>query len=149
MHIDVDQSVKIEGPGDTVLAFSNDVDFSILVPDAVKKAGERELHSRGVGGPTLALRLFSAALFLLLQNYLDDVTLITIDNEYQGHGKDVTRMLLRHIWEVKPDFPKECIEVREITKKSPAHKKAWETQRGIIKPNKRIKASELLEVLRK
>ncbi|MFQ6015328.1 MAG: hypothetical protein ACE5NP_07785 [Anaerolineae bacterium] len=143
----MDQSMKVEEPGDTVLAFSNDVDFAILIPETVKKAGERELRRKGISGPTLTLRLFSAALFLLLKNYLDDVTLVTIDNEYDGHSKDITRMLLKHIWKVKPDFPKERIEVRQVTRKSPAHKKGWETQRGIIKPNKRIKAREFLEVL--
>lgn len=147
MHIEVDQSVKIEEPGDTVLAFSNSVDFAILVPDAVKKAGERELRGRGVSGPTLVLRLFSAALFLLLKHYLNDVTSVTIDDEYDGHGKDITRMLLERIWRVKPAFPKDSIDVRETTKKSPSHKKAWETQRGIIKPNKRINTREFLEVL--
>lgn len=147
MHVEVDQSVKIEEPGDTVLAFSNGVDFAILIPNAVKKAGERELRGRGVSGPTLTLQLFSAALFLLLEHYLDDVTLVMIDNEYDGHSKDITRMLLKHIWRVKPEFPKSCVEVREIGKKSPAHKKAWETQRGIIKPNKKIKTREFLRVL--
>ena len=147
MHIEVDQSVKIEEPGDTVLAFSNGVDFAILVPAAVKKAGERELRRRGVSGPTLTLRLFSAALFLLLKHHLDDVTSVTIDNEYDRHDKDITRMLLERIWRVKPAFPKDRIDIREITKKSPSHKKAWETQRGIIKPNKRIYAREFLEVL--
>lgn len=147
MHIEVDQSIKVEDPGDTVLALSNNIDFAILIPDAVKKAAKRELNSRGVSGPTRTLRMFSAALFLLLRNYLDDVSLVTIDDEYGGHSKEITHLLLRLIWRVKPDFPKDCFEIREITRKSPAHRKAWETKQGNMKPNKKIKAGEFLAAL--
>jgi hypothetical protein len=149
MQVEVDQSVKVERPGDTVLAFSNGVDFAVLLPYAVKKAGERELIRQGIGGALLKIRLFVAALFLLLNHHLDDLRSIIIDNEYEGHDRDIVANLLGHIWRVKPSFASDCISVREIGKKSPAHKKAWATQRGIIKPNKRINAREFLRLLTK
>lgn len=147
MRIEIDQSIKVEDPGDTVLALSNNIDFAILIPNAVKRAAKRELSGRGISGPTRTLRIFSAALFLLLKNYLDDATSIIIDDEYSGRGNDIIHLLLRFIWKVEPDFPKDRIEIRMITKKSPAHKKAWATQQGVMKPNKIIKAGEFLRVL--
>jgi len=147
MHIEVDQSVKVEDPGDTILALSNNIDFAILIPDAVKNAAKRELSSQGISGPTRTLRIFSAALFLLLKDYLDEATSIIIDDEYSGRGNDITHLLLRLIWKVKSDFPKDRIEIRRITKKSLAHKKAWGTQQGVMRPNKVVKAGEFLKLL--
>lgn len=147
MHIEVDQSVKVEDLGDTILAFSDGVEFAILIPDAAKKAAKRELSGRGISGPKRTLRMFAAALFLLLRNHLDDITLVTIDDEYGGRGKEIIRLLLRLVWRVKPSFPEDCFEIREITKKSPAHRKAWETKQKTIKPNKIIKVKDFLEAL--
>lgn len=111
------------------------------------EAGERELERWGLKGVDVTIKLFSACVFLLTQIHLDDITLAIVDNEYQGHSKDIERDILKLIWTVKPDFERERIETRKITKKSPAHKKAWKTQKGITKPNKKIKAKELMSVL--
>lgn len=53
MEIEVDQSVKIEDTaGDTVLAFSNDVQRAIVIPAAVKRealtCGSVESHVRSL-----------------------------------------------------------------------------------------------------
>jgi len=149
MHIEVDQSGRIEDSGDTILALSNSVDFAISISSAVKNAAVGELKRRGISSIQIKLKLFSAGLFLLLKNYLDDASLITIDNEYDGHGKNIIRLLLEFIWKADSGFSEDKIEVSEIGKKSLAHKKAWETKRGFIKPNKKIKARELLGVLSK
>lgn len=149
MHIEVDQSGRIEDSGDTILALSNGIDFAINISSAVKNAAVGELKRKGTGSTQIKLKLFAAGLFLLLKNYLDDVSLITIDNEYDGHGKNIVRLLLEFIWKVDSGFPEDKIEVSEIGKKSLAHKKAWETKRGVLKPNKKIKVKELLGVVLK
>ena len=72
MRVEVDQSGKMEVlTVDTALAFSDGIAASILIPAAVKRQVYRQLKSRGVKHKMIIARMFSAGLFLLLQDHLE------------------------------------------------------------------------------
>ena len=60
MHVEVDQSGKIEDTAtDTVLAFSNEADFAILIPAKVKRVCLRRLRNRGKAGKSIYWLVFA------------------------------------------------------------------------------------------
>jgi hypothetical protein len=148
--VEVDQSGKI---GDTkvptVLAFSNQESHSILIPATVKRACVRFLRAYYRHLQQLYMKLFAAALFLLLQKHLERISVIVIDTEYPGQEGIIKGMLLNYIRRVVPGFPKEQVIFRKIGKRSPAHKKAYTTYRGEIKENRTINSEELLRLFGK
>lgn len=70
--VEVDQSIKIEQSGDTVLAFADGISHAIVVPSHVKTEGFRALRRRGKSKEIAYLLLFSASLYLLLKEALWD-----------------------------------------------------------------------------
>lgn len=149
MHIEVDQSGKI---GDTsvptILAFSNGESFAILISAPVKRECLQWLRRHKKLGKIVYLRLFAAALFLLLQDHLSYVTYITIDVEYPGHDHLIRGMLLEYIWRVLPAFGKEGIVFRRVGKKSGAHRRAYAVYRRESLPDRKIRTRALLALLR-
>ena len=145
MHIQIDQSGKI---GDTkvptVLAFSNDKSFSILIPAGVKRECLYNLRQRGKSGTTLYLQLFAVALFLLLKGHVEKMSLITIDLEYPGHSQAVKEHLLNLLRKAGFSVSADMIRFQRLGKRSPAHKRALATYRRDIEPDKIITLEELL-----
>jgi hypothetical protein len=149
MHIKVDQSVKIEQTSDdTVLAYADDKQFAILIPAQVKRRALVYLRGRGWFGKRAVLPCFAAGLFLLLQDIASQVTLITIDREYQGHEADIQAMLLRHMRQAGLEFSPDVIRFERLGKKSRAHQRAWGVQRGKITPDHEVTVEEFLEVFK-
>jgi hypothetical protein len=146
--IEVDQSGKMERTQvNTALAFSDGVAASLLILATDKRECVRRLRRRGEDGHALYLKLFAAALFLLIADYLAQLEVITIDAEYPGHEAEIRAMLLNHVRKIAPTFSRHQIVFGEIGKKSPAHCKALAVYRGAEKPGKRIGASELLRLV--
>ena len=144
-HIEIDQSIKVEQTQQgTVLAFSDGVFRTILIPARVKRTCQQELRSRGVKPGMIALRIFVAGIVLLLENQMTYLASVTIDTEYAGREGEIKGLLLRFVHRWMPDFPTEAIIFRQIGKKSPAHELAWETQRGRRKPDQVVTLEELL-----
>jgi len=94
------------------------------------------------------LKLFAAALFLLLKDYLDQIEVITVDTEYSGKEAEIRAMLLNHIWKMDPTFSKERIVFRRVGKKSPAHRKALAVYRGDEEPDRKVRTRELLRLVK-
>ena len=113
MRVEVDQSGKI---GDTkvptVLAFANDESFAVLIPATVKRECVRVLRTRFRSPHQLYMRLFAAALFLLIEKHLAQIDSIVIDVEYTGHEGSIKDMLLRYVRGAMPTFSKEQIAFR-------------------------------------
>lgn len=148
MHIEVDQSVKIEQTfGDTVLAYSDAKQFAILIPAQVKRKALVHLRGRDWFGKRAVLPCFAAGLFLLLKDIASQVTLISIDQEYQGHEGDIKTMLLRHMRRVGLELNPDVIRFERLGRKSRAHKRAWGVQRGKIAPDREVTVEEFLDVL--
>jgi hypothetical protein len=149
-QVEVDQSGKI---GDTrvptVLAFSDGECRAILISATVKRECYAYLrkHYRALRQPHL--KVFAAALFLLLRDRLAELSLIAIDTEYTGQEAIIKGMLLEHIRTAVPNFDSEAIVFREIGKKSSAHRKAIATYRRRIKPDHVVKSEEMIALLRK
>lgn len=150
MRVEVDQSGKI---GDTkvptVLAFANDESYAILIPATVKRTCVHFLRNTYRRPRQPYMKLFAAALFLLVERHLAMIEALVIDMEYPGHEGEVKQMLLEHIRRRVPMFPDENITFRHVGKHSPAHHKAYRTYRGQEKPERTIREDELLQVLGK
>jgi hypothetical protein len=145
-HIEVDQSIRVEQmQGDTVLAFSDDVERTILIPAQVKRACQQELRVRGVKPGMIALRIFAAGILLLPEGQMECISSVTIDTEYEGKEGEIKGLLLRFILKWVPGFPKEAIAFQRIGKQSHAHVLAWETYKGQRKPDRRVTLRELLQ----
>jgi len=144
--VEVDQSNMVEESGDTYLAFSNDISWAIRVPFKAKQAGFEALRDRRKTKKTAKLMLFAACIFLLIEGHLDQLQRITIDNEYAGRGDYIKAFLLRHIWEVDPEFDPWDIETTSIGKKSPAHIKAW-SARAEGKADRTVTTREILDLV--
>lgn len=149
-QVEVDQSGKI---GDTrvptVLAFSDGESRAILISAMVKRECYAYLRKRYRALRQPHMKVFAAALFLLLQDWLADLSLIVIDTEYTGQEAIIKGMLLEHIRTIVPDFDSEAITFREVGKKSPAHRKAITTYRRRAEPDYTVKSEEMIALLRK
>ena len=148
-NVEVDQSGKIERTQvNTALVFSDRIEASILILAVEKRVCVKKLRQRGESGRTMYLKLFAAALFLLLKDYLDQIGVITIDMEYLGKEAEIRTMLLNYIWKTDPAFSKERIVFRGVGKKSPAHQKALAVYRGEEEPDRKVRARELLRLVK-
>ena len=141
MRVEVDQSGKMEVlTVDTALAFSDGIASSILVPAAVKREAYHTLKARGTRPKLIGFRMFAAGLYILLNKYLDQITVVVIDVEYDGWEGMIKGLLVRHIAGRRPEIGFWC-----VGKKSPAHSVAWLTYRGKRKPDVVVTAHELLK----
>jgi len=143
--IEIDQSGRIEVlTEDTALGFSDDHQVAILIPAAIKRNCSRQLRARGVRPKMISIRMFAGGLFLLMENYLNQMESVTIDQEFPGWEAEIKGLLLKHIRQRVPDFASENIVFGQIGRASRAHQVAWRTYRGERVPEKRVTLGELL-----
>jgi hypothetical protein len=149
VHIQVDQSGKIERTQrNTVLALANEMEYAVLFLAVEKRESVTRLRQKGESGKTLYLKLFAAALFLLLEDHVDQLDEVVIDQEYPGKESQIRELLLNHIWKVSPSFSRERIVFGQIGKKSPAHRKALAVYRGQAQADRKIRARDILRLLK-
>ena len=147
---EIDQSVKIENTSaDTALALSNNINYAVLIPASVKRNCIRSMREGNQRGTSAVLRVFSAALFLLLEKHLKRIEQIVIDTEYPGHEGKIKSMLLNWIRKRRPDFSPANIIFARVGKRSPARKKAINITRRKEKPDRVLTAVEILALLGK
>lgn len=144
-HIEIDQSIKMEQTGDTILALSDGIERVILIPAKVKRVCQQGLRARGVKPSMIVLRMFASGILLLLDGQIERIRSVTIDTEYEGKEGEIKGLLLRFILKWVPDFPQNGITFHRVGKRSGAHILAWETHKGRRKPDKRITVEELLQ----
>ena len=145
--VEVDQSIKVEQSGNTVLAFSDGISHAIVIPSKVKRVGFRALKEKGKSKERAQLLLFAAGVYLLLENHLDQLERVEIDVEYTEKDADIKSFLLRLIWGKAPTFEPERIIFRRVGKGSPADKKARAVREGRDKDYRQIAAEELLSLV--
>ena len=144
-NIEVDQSGRIEVlTVDTALGFSDDRQAAILIPADVKRNCSIALRAWGVRPKMISIRMFTGGLFLLMENYLNQIEMVTIDQEFPGWEAEIKGLLLKHIRQRVPDFASENIVFGQIGKTSPAHQVAWCTYRGERVAEKRVSLNDLL-----
>ena len=141
MRIEVDMSGKIEQTDvDTVVAFRNDEQYSVLIKKKVKVDILTDYRNKY---KDIHYRLFAVLIFYCIRNYLHKIQLILIDIEYERREEDIKRNLLRIIWKKHSHFDKKIINFSRIGKKSHAHKLAYQTFIGKLSPNKIITKNEV------
>lgn len=92
MAIEVDQSGKVEDTGkDTVLAYSNDKQYAILIPKKVKRQVQELFRLNGMNRLFIYF-LFSYGLYRLFLK-IDKPQGITVDTEYLGKEKLITKFV--------------------------------------------------------
>lgn len=145
--VEVDQSGRIEVlTKDTIIGVSNGAQLSVLIPAQVKRAVTEVLRSREVKPKMISLRLFAGGVFLALENIKDEVDRVVIDVEFPGREGEIRGLLLKLIQRRYPEFGKERILFRHITKKSRAHNVAITTYRRKRRPDRVVTYAELLAV---
>ena len=140
MHIEIDQSGKIEDYLDTVVAFRNKEQYTVLLKRKIKNEILTKYRNKY---KDIRYRLFAILIYFCIKNYLNRVQLIIIDNEYEKREIDIKKHLLRFIWKDHPNFDKELIKFSRIGKKSSAHRLAYQTFCGKLAPNKIITKNEV------
>ena len=144
MQIEIDQSGKIENTSkDTVLALSNRLQFSIIIPRKIKR--EIQIIFRKNKQPrNFVLFTFSAGLSILL-HYAKPKHKVLIDKEYLG--KEF--IIKKHILETyKKEVIKPIISFGFIGKKSNSHRLASLVVKKKLKPNIIVTKNELLKVIK-
>lgn len=145
MKVEVDQSGKI---GDTkvptVLAFSNDKDYAILIPATVKRKCVLALRERGKETESFYIQLFSVCLYLLLKDHAKRLTQVVVDFEYPGHDLQINQQVLHLMRRTKIARPRFSIDFDRVGKKSRAHTKAWSVYNRIERPDKVIGFREII-----
>lgn len=145
MHIEVDMSGKIEQTDmDTVVAFSNNHQYTVLLPKELK----RRLIGKYRKERQIILKLFVICVYYTLRDYLHQIELIIIDNEYEGKQNYVKSLLLDFIRKKYRDFDKSLIKIAHITKKSKAHEVAANIKRGFAKPQKTLSEKDIEKLIR-
>ena len=144
-YIEIDQSIKIDDTReDTILAYSNEKHYSILIPNAVKREIIKEVYDKQKSKAIFKIKLFCSGLFYLLKDIIKEGAILTIDNEFDGRENDVKGILLNLIWKLNPGFDKRDLRIKEIGKKSRAHEIAIKVHRKQIKPDRILTKQELL-----
>jgi len=148
LHIEVDQSGKIEKMNvDTVLAFSDGKSAAVLIPAEVKRVCLQALRRGDRRKTAIVFRIFAAGLFLLLEDVLEEVTLVTIDQEYPGWEGDIKGVFLRLVWASGKRLEKERIVFHQVGRKSAAHFKAYGVYKGFQKADRILTAEEILALI--
>ena len=143
--VEVDQSIKFENTKrDTVLAFSNAITFTLLIPASVKRDCVTLLRKKITSGSTLYTQLFATCLFLLLRNYMNQLGMVIIDGEYTGKEAQIKQHLLHLFRNRGYKVDSQQITFGSIGKKSPAHEAAIETLRGNLNPNLIVRLEDML-----
>jgi hypothetical protein len=148
--VEVDQSGRVEYTAeDTVLAFANGMQFSVLITSVTKRVCVRALREAGLGGNTLYTQLFATCLFFLLRNYIHELSTVIVDIEFIGKDSQIKEHLYTLLGRVGQTPEREQVQFRRVGKKSPAHELAINTLRRRNEPNLIIDVEQILEQFRK
>ncbi len=147
--VEIDQSGRTDVlTVDTALALSNSLKASILIPKAVKQECYHALKASGIRKSRIGVRMLTAALVVLLRPHIGEIHTIIIDLEYVGGATgEIKGELLHNLRQNAPDLRNDQIVFGQIGKKSGAHTLALQTYRGVRQPDRRVTASEMLDVL--
>ncbi len=145
-HIEVDQSGRMEMSGETTIAASNDFTVTVRVTAKVKQAVRQALLKRGVKPRLVMIRMFVGSILLAIHEHLEEISLLTIDDDYTGYVALIRSLLLDRIRALGVEFSKEDIVIARVGKKSPAHRAAIRVTRREAQADKVPSAEELLAV---
>lgn len=147
MRVEVDQSGKIEQLNkDSVIAFSNKNQYSILIPKLVKQEAYKLYKGKA---KNLRYKLFCIGIYYCLKDYIKEKELITICCEYQGKENLIKSLLLDYLRKDYAQIDPKIMRFGIIGKKSNAHAVAIDVFRGNRRPNKILSLKEVERWLKK
>lgn len=150
MRIEIDQSVRIDNTQkDTILAFSNRINKSVRIPVKVKRKCLKILRDRGIAPKNIYLKLFAAGLFILIRNHINQISTLVIDTEFSDRQSQqfIKMTLFKKLQSTDSRIMLDDITFRRIGKESEAHKKAYNTHKGKVIADYKVKTKELLELV--
>ncbi|GEM_PF-1367257 len=83
-NVEVDQSGRIEMSGETTVAVLNGFTVTLRVTARVKQEVRQALLERGIKPRMVMIRMFVGAVLLAIGDHLEEIDLLTIDEEYTG-----------------------------------------------------------------
>jgi len=146
MIIEIDTSSRLDKSGDTVFGFSNRIQKTVLLKQTTRDECLSKLKGRKL---SKELRIFTACIYLLIEDHLNKITKVRIDQEYPMHEGEVKRYLTNLIATHNPDvqFKEQSIEITSVGKKSRAHEVAWRTFRKQRQVDKILNTESILNLL--
>ncbi len=151
MHIKIDQSIKVEDPGDSVWAFANHKTFTLVMRAKVKRKALEILRAtiKSRSRKVAKLKLFALGTFLLIEDFLPEINSILIDREYEGRSSEsqIKGFVLEFIWKARPDFPKTALSFGKIPDGSPPDQLAYAVHKKQRPPDKVANIKDLHRVL--
>ncbi len=146
MKIEIDQSGKIEQLNkDSVIAFSNKTQYSVLIPKEVKQEVFKSYKGKI---KDLRYKLFCIGIYHCSKDYIKEKELVTICCEYQGNENLIKSLLLDHLRKDYPAIDAKIIRFGEIGKGSNAHAVAIDVYRGNRKSNRILSLEEVKKCLK-
>gem|GEM_PF-3338970 len=101
---------------------------------------ERRVKSRMV-----MVRMFVGAILLAARGHLEEISSVTIDEEYIGYEASIRSLLLDRIRASGFNFSKEDIVIARVGKHSPAHRAAIRVTRRQARADRVPSAEELVK----
>lgn len=150
--IDVSGRMEKRTRKDAALAFSDGIEASIFVSGEVKLAVNDELRQQGVPRKRRGVRILVAGLYLLLEDFLDQLNHVVIDDELPGWGNEIKRELLGLVRQKVSDFDRSQIDVRNVRddpRGQRADRLAWLTRRKKREPHRRLTFQDLMSVIKR
>lgn len=145
-RIYVDQSGKVEGSGNTVIAFANGKKAALLIKAKDKRAIQKLFRDIG-RGKVFVFRLFSILIYLLIKDAT--FTDVVIDTEYLGKSSLIKGYLLELFRMNGKNILSTQIMFHEIGKKNEAHWHSYYVFTGKRKPEKTATITLIKEILKK
>jgi hypothetical protein len=148
MAIEVDQSWRFERTNKpTVLGFSNEKQWAIVIPAQVKKAVFAYLEAKSRRQTMNVIRLFAASLVLLLQSGKVRNEHLLIDVEYPGYDQAIKDLVHEFAQKAGIAIDPDRLQFGRIGKRSPAHWLVYDVFTQKRKANKVVREEELFALL--
>lgn len=148
MQVDVDMSGRVEETNrPTALAMANGLKFSIRISAADKREVIDTLSRQRpyLARTRIHILVFTALLYLLVKGHIEKLRLVIVDPEYPGHEAAIKSQTLTFLRRQGIKVFKDQITFQRVTKKSPAHKLAYQVFKGVAATDRVITAEELLK----
>ena len=147
MRVEVDQSGKFEWTQKpTILAVANGVRFTLRISAGDKRIVQQTLRQRRPewSAKLVKVYVFSVLLYLLLRDHMAQTSMVVIDTEYTGYEAVIKNRVLTLCRRQGIKVYADQIMFQQVGKKSPAHKAAITVFRGQVRPDREIKAEDVL-----
>jgi hypothetical protein len=149
MQAEVDMSGRIEETTrPTVLALANGVSTTLLMSAKEKRVAIDLLLKRKpeTDRTLIHVFIFSNLIFLLVQEHIEALSLVTIDPEYIGYEPVIKNRIMTLCKKAGIWIYRDQIEFASVGKKSPAHHLAYKVYKRRVKPNRIVTAKEVTEL---